>query len=196
VRRVEAHGEEYTGRLSVPGAHNRANAALASAALRALGVDESRARLEGFPGLSHRLKLVHTSRDGVRWYDDSKSTVPEATALAVRAFGDEAGRLHLIAGGYDKKIDLTGIAALAGQIASCSTIGTTGPAIAAAARGLGLSDRCRECGTLTEAVRHIGGVARAGDLVVLSPGCASWDQFENYEHRGREFARLAVEMRP
>lgn len=178
-----------TSHCPLPGEHNRRNARLAlqvaAAALRADGLTPDlhalAARLASFHGLPHRLALVHES-GGIRWFDDSKATTPEATLLAISSFPEPA-KVHLIAGGYEKKIDLSSIAGLAPRLAGLYAIGATAAKIA--------GDGGTICGTLEAAVDRIRSAARPGDVVLLSPGCASWDQYLNYEERGRQFAALA-----
>jgi UDP-N-acetylmuramoylalanine--D-glutamate ligase len=181
----------------VPGAHNAWNARVAVvaaglAARRIAGVSLTDAALEdgvrSFMGLPHRLRLVHES-GGVRFYDDSKSTVPKATVLAVDAIEHTLGpgTVHLICGGYDKQVDLSAISDLSAR-AGLYTIGTTGDSIA---DGAGSSGRVIRCGMLDVAVREAVSRAKPGDAVVLSPGCASWDQFEHFEARGRAFEDFA-----
>jgi UDP-N-acetylmuramoylalanine--D-glutamate ligase len=193
-RAVRVHAADQRGRLSVPGEHNRANArAAVLAVLAALEkehdsdfarrVEES---LAEFAGLPHRLCLIG-ERDGVRYFDDSKSTTPESTLLALGAFGAEVARVHLIAGGYDKGMDLTPIAQRAVSLAGLYCIGATGPGLASLAAG---AEAVFSCGTLQEAVEHARRRAKPGEVVLLSPGCASWDQFVNYEARGRAFAAI------
>jgi len=180
--------EPVGGTLAVPGVHNRANAAVALAACRAaLGemfhVEHSTAAVRTFPGLPHRLCQV-VECGGVRFYDDSKSTTPEATTVAVDAFAGETDRVHLIAGGYDKKIDLGVLGRLGERVAGVYAIGQTAGLIAGAV----------QCGTLENAMREIASTVHEGDIVLLSPGCASLDQFPNYEARGRAFTELAESL--
>jgi UDP-N-acetylmuramoylalanine--D-glutamate ligase len=175
--------------LLIPGGHNQRNARMAiTAALCAvdLSLDDAATLLADFRGLPHRLELV-AERDGMRFYNDSKSTTPQATALAVAAF-DDSSRVHLIAGGYDKGLDLTPIAALAPQIAGLYTIGSTGDRLTR----LASSRNATYCETLSNAIATAMKHMTPGDVLLLSPGCASWDQFTNYEQRGEAFKQCVL----
>jgi UDP-N-acetylmuramoylalanine--D-glutamate ligase len=97
--------------------------------------------------------------------------------------------VHLIAGGYDKGSDLTPIARSAASLKGLYAIGATGPSLLSASA----SGKAISCGTLDRAVSSIFRCLEPGDIVLLSPGCASWDQFSNYEERGRAFAALVNE---
>ncbi|MCC7387606.1 MAG: UDP-N-acetylmuramoyl-L-alanine--D-glutamate ligase [Phycisphaerales bacterium] len=191
VRRVVLDGGARVDGLAIPGSHNALNGAMACAAVSQLGLGLTTERIHGavrsFLGLPHRLCLLG-EREGVRFYDDSKSTTPEAAVLALRSFEErgELARVHLIAGGYDKGSDLSPIAAKSAEIAGLYCIGKTGPKLAAAA-----GEKARNAITLDRAMREVRANTRRGDIVLLSPGCASWDQFENFEQRGRRFASLA-----
>jgi UDP-N-acetylmuramoylalanine--D-glutamate ligase len=171
--------------LRIPGRHNLRNARLAAqvaAVAAGIPTERSLALLAEFRGLPHRLQLV-AEYDGRRFYNDSKSTTPEATRLAIESFADPR-TVHLIVGGYDKGSDLTPIARSANRLAGLYTIGATGRSIAAAAPRPCFAEFCE---TLDAAIDRARGRMKAGDVLVLSPGCASWDQFANYEQRGERF---------
>lgn len=184
--------------LRIPGQHNVLNALTAahivckalSHRANPLGRSLTRAQalehIVTFPGLPHRLEFVG-EHNQVRYYNDSKSTTPDSCLLALSAFDESPGRahLHLIAGGYDKGSDLSPIGHLAPTLAGLYTIGQTGPTIANASKGLAI-----ECGDLPHAMNKITTRAKPGDVVLLSPACASWGQFKNYEERGSLFRSL------
>ena len=177
-------------RLRILGAHNRTNAAAAVTACVALKQPELTPQacwnaLATFPGLSHRLEFVG-EMNGVTYYNDSKSTTPQATITALSAF-DDPSRVHLIAGGYDKGLDLAPLCDAARACAALYTIGQVGHRLCGPQSTL-------HCETLEHALEAASAAARPGDVVLLSPGCASWDQFTNYEERGRAFERF-VQMR-
>lgn len=189
-RRVTPPTDPSPIALSIPGEHNQTNAALAVAIvlehLKVRGVLEEAtpalaeaygAVLSDFPGLPHRLYRLGNF-GGIECIDDSKATTPAATIRAVGAFPD-IHRIHLIAGGYDKRSDLCDIAKLAPTLAGLYTIGATGEALA--------SEGGTMCETLDNAVACARSRAKPGDILLLSPGCASWDQFTHYEARGRAF---------
>lgn len=174
-------------KLSIPGIHNKRNAQLAVAtacAATEINKTDAVSCLKNFAGLPHRLQLAK-SCDGQRFYNDSKSTTPQATILAVESF-DEPEKIHLIAGGYDRGSDLSAIAQLSSKLAGLYTIGDTGQSIAQIAN----DPNSKFCQTLENAVTCA--LKRMGptDILLLSPGCASWDQYENYEMRGQEFCKL------
>lgn len=174
--------------LGVPGRHNRENAAAALTVAHALGVPDEVgvAALATFEALPHRLQKV-AERDRVTYYDDSKSTTPEAALTALRAI---EAPLLVILGGYDKGSDLTPVAREAARRAKfAACIGKTGPGLVAAIRAAG--GQAELCADLTAAVAACRQRAQAGDAVLLSPACASWDQFVDYRARGTQFAELA-----
>ncbi|MDP7028839.1 MAG: UDP-N-acetylmuramoyl-L-alanine--D-glutamate ligase [Phycisphaerales bacterium] len=167
--------------LRVPGEHNRINAAMAVALARLVDPSIDPSMLAGFEGLPHRLRPVGTD-DPPRFYDDSKATTPEATLRAIASFPDPT-RIHLLAGGYDKGVSLQPIADAAQSLAGLYTFGETGPPLAAAGGGIASE-------TLEQAVAAAMPRMRGGDILLLSPGCASWDQFADYRERGRRFTSL------
>jgi len=190
-----------TGPIATPGKHNRLNAAFARRIASIAGIDLFRSidAIAKFPGLEHRLQRVGEfpfERDGVRGkvvaFNDSKSTTPESCALAIAAMNDEpaigAAHTRLICGGYDKKIDLTRMIEPAARCAGVYTMGATGPGLASAIAKAG--GRAGHFGTLDRAVGAAVRDLRPGDCLLLSPGCASWDQFEHFEQRGAQFVDL------
>ena len=169
----------------IRGAHNRENAAAATAAARAAGIaDEHIAEaLRTFPGVPHRLELVG-ERDGVRYVNDSKATNVAAALPALAAYADEP--VHLILGGSPKGEDFAPLAAAIGpNVRSVHLIGAEAERLAAVIDG----DRDE---TLEQAVAHAAQLAQPGDVILLSPACASYDQFANFEERGDAFRKLAA----
>ena len=182
--------------LLLPGEHNKINACLAALSVAAaLGCDMQSClhHLRDYPGLPHRLQYVGRINTA-KCYNDSKSTIPESAKLAISSF--EAGRVHVILGGYDKGVDLTELAQFAAQrCRAIYTIGSTGPEIhQAACSAQGALAECVDCRQLDNAVSQAAARFQPDDVLLLSPGCASWDQFDNYEHRGETFISLINAM--
>jgi UDP-N-acetylmuramoylalanine--D-glutamate ligase len=179
--------------LRLSGRHNVANALAALAIGSAAGLprDAMLGALREFSGLPHRCQLV-AERDGVRWVNDSKATNVGAALAAIEGLG-AASRLLLIAGGRDKGSDFRGLAQAAARHVDCALlIGETSGAIAGALAA-GSCDVV-ECGTLAAAVAEAARRAVPGQTVLLSPACASFDQFADYRDRGDSFARLVNEV--
>jgi UDP-N-acetylmuramoylalanine--D-glutamate ligase len=162
--------------------HDVANALAASAAALAAGatVEGVRTALTAFAPLPHRLTLVAYA-EGVRWYDDSKATNPHAAVAAVRGFES----VVLIAGGRNKGLDLGELADVADRLHAVVAIGEAGPEVAAAFEGRVPVVRAD---TMVAAVAAAADAARPGDVVLLSPGCASFDWYRSYAERGDDFA--------
>lgn len=198
VGRIDGHAWLMRGglpllaceQLKLRGGCNHANA-LAALALceAALGLDPLQLleALRTFPGLPHRVCLIGERADGVSFYDDSKGTNVAATEAALQGFN---APLILIAGGEGKDQDFAPLAlALKGRARAVLLIGRAAPQLAAA-----LADRdfaVELCGVLEVAVQRAAELAQPGEIVLLSPACASTDQFRNYIHRGEAF-RAAV----
>ena len=180
--RLIAHDE-----LRLRGAHNRENAmaAAAVALARGLAPDAVREGLATFAGVAHRLEEVAT-RDGVLYVNDSKATNVASAIAGIEAFD---GGLHLILGGSAKGSDFAPLAAPVAQRAlAVYLIGETAPAIRAALAGTGVP--LHDCGDLEHAVAAARAAARPGEVVLLSPACASFDQYADYEARGEHFRAL------
>jgi UDP-N-acetylmuramoylalanine--D-glutamate ligase len=171
------------------GAHNVENSMAAAVISRLAGAspEQIRAAIRTFPGVEHRLEFVRTL-SGVDYFNDSKATNVDATLKAIAAF---AGGLWIILGGKDKDSDYRPLReALHGGAQGVLLIGAAAEKIARQLEGLPILP----CGTLENAVHEAHGRASAGDTVLLAPACASFDQFENYEHRGREFKRFVAAL--
>ncbi len=178
--------------LQVPGRHNVENACAAITAVLAynpqLSFGAIDTGLKNFTGLPHRLKLIREV-DGVRYYDDNYSSAPGAAVAAMRSFTE---REVMIMGGYDKKIDFTELAgaiALQPNIGRIVLIGQTRHAIATALDAAGKSDvyEMSDETTLGPIVERAKELAGQGDVVVMSPACASFDMFKNFSDRGDQF---------
>jgi UDP-N-acetylmuramoylalanine--D-glutamate ligase len=165
-----------------PFPHDRRNALAAAAMAMALGADVAAVRdgLIAFDGLPHRVQLV-VERDGVRWYDDSKATTPHATRAAVDGFDS----VVLIAGGRNKGVDLRDLVADDRRLRAVVAIGEAGAEVATAFAGR--ADVVR-ADSMARAVEMAADRSRSGDVVLLSPGCASFDWYSSYAERGEDFA--------
>ena len=173
----------------IRGEHNRANAAAATLVARTIGVPEEAIAqaLVSFPGVEHRLEPV-AEIDGVVYVNDSKGTNVAATLRALAAYRNEAVRL--IAGGRGKGQDFTPLAAgLGPNVCAVYLIGEAAGEIGAVA-----GERAVPVGDLAAAVARAAAEADPGDVVLLSPACASFDQFENFAARGEEFKRLVQNL--
>jgi UDP-N-acetylmuramoylalanine--D-glutamate ligase len=180
--RLIAHAE-----LRLRGAHNRENAMAAAAVALARGLEPEAVReaLATFAGVANRLEEVAT-RDGVLYVNDSKATNVDAALAGLESFDDG---VHLILGGSGKGADYSPLAApVAERARAVYLIGETAPAIRAALAPTGVP--LHDCGDLERAVAAAGAAARPGEVVLLSPACASFDQYADYEARGEHFRSL------
>jgi UDP-N-acetylmuramoylalanine--D-glutamate ligase len=172
--------------IPLAGAHNVENVLAAVCAARLAGVSSEviRGAVATFAAVEHRLEFVR-ELGGVRYYNDSKATNVDATVKAVEAF---AGGIQLILGGKDKDSNYAAMGpALAGRVKTVITIGSAAEKIARELAGV---VKIESAETIERAVAMSRETAVAGDTVLLAPACASFDQFENYEHRGRVFKEL------
>ena len=176
------HGARLLGvdEIRLRGAHNVQNAMVAAAVALALDADP-RDGLRTFPGVPHRLEEVAT-RDGVLYVNDSKATNVESTIVALRAF---PSGVRLILGGRGKDQDFTPLRGLVAE--RCASVHLVGEATEELHAALGRGERD---GDLERAVDHARRLAGPGDVVLLSPACASFDQYEDFEARGEHFRRL------
>ncbi len=216
ARRVEweladAEGLVGAGELRLRGRHNLENAAAAAAVCLARGIDREAVRegLATFEGVRHRLREV-ARREGVVYVNDSKATNVASTLVALEAFapapsadadagadGAASPTVHLILGGQGKGQDFGALRdPVERGCVAVYLIGEDAPAIAAALAPNGRAGEtgtpAREYGDLESAMRAAAGAAKPGDVVLLSPACASFDQFDDYEARGERFRELAM----
>jgi UDP-N-acetylmuramoylalanine--D-glutamate ligase len=177
----------HASEVPLAGVQNLENAMAAALLARAMGAEPAaiRAALAGFTGLPHRLQRVG-EREGVTFYDDSKGTNPGATLKAIEGFAD--GTVHLILGGRNKDADLAALTPMVRRKARRAYL--IGEAARDFERALNGAVPYEVSETLDRAVRSAAGQARAGEAVVLSPACASFDQFRNFTHRGQVFQEL------
>ena len=181
-------GEKQASWPALQGPHNLENAIMADAACLELGVHYDQ-RLEGlrtYPGLPHRMQRV-AEIDGVLYVNDSKATNATSTAPALGAYP----RIHWILGGRRKTDDLDACKPFYGHVISAWTIGEAAELFERILLESGI--HARNVGTLDRAVKQAAQIARPGEVVLLSPACASYDQFRDYEARGDAF-RAAVSM--
>ncbi len=180
--------------LPLPGRHNQANAlaALALGAAAGLPLAGMLEGLRGFHGLPHRTQFV-AEIDGVRWYNDSKGTNPGATIAALNGFAEQEGRILLIAGGQCKNADFTPLAVVARR--ACKALILFGEDAGQIERALDPAQRVARAADLREAVALAAEQAAPGDIVLLSPACASFDMFSGFEQRGEQFVRIVLEYR-
>jgi len=196
---VDDVSEEIRDSFPLPGRANLSNLAAALCLAKHFGVEDEqiRACLPAFKSLPHRLELV-TEINGVKWYNDSKATTPQSAITAIEAFDQP---MIIIAGGYDKNIPFDEFGQkIAKKAKAAILLGQTAPKIANAisnanpnkrgTRDEGRGTNIKIVGSLAEAVNSARQHAGSGDVVLLSPACASYDMFDNFEQRGNEFCML------
>jgi UDP-N-acetylmuramoylalanine--D-glutamate ligase len=177
--------------MPLPGRHNMENALAAAAVGRIAGLSDDAidAAIGSFKGVEHRLELVG-EWDGVRWYNDSKATNPDAGRVALSAFPNTP--VVLIAGGYGSGFELGDW--LADVLANVEAVVLIGASAGALAAALHNHRKVVRAATLDQAVEVAGGLARPGGVVLLSPAYKSFDMFKDFEDRGRQF-KAAIHAR-
>jgi len=183
---------------SLAGPHNAQNACVAQAICRELGLTDAQIAhgLATYRGLPHRMERV-CEAGGVVYINDSKATNAASAAPALAAFPPDpainagAPRIHWIVGGLPKEDGLGACADHLGNVAAAYTVGEAGPMFAGLLESTSKVERCE---LISEAVRRAHAAARPGDVVLLSPACASYDQFRDYEKRGLHFRQMVLAM--
>ena len=187
--RVLCHASD----LRLRGLHNLGNAAAAAAAAAVLDVPSAAisSGLRAFSGLPHRLEWI-ADKNGVAYFNDSKATTPFSTECALRAFEQP---VLLLAGGYDKGTPFGDLAlAMQATVRVALLYGDTAPKLADALEQVPTPPEVIQLSTLDDALHRAAALARTGDVVLLSPACASYDQFPHYEARGDHFRALVGEL--
>jgi UDP-N-acetylmuramoylalanine--D-glutamate ligase len=194
---IKENGQVYpilkANELGIKGAHNLENAlaAVAVSWIAKVNLNNLAETLKDFNGVEHRLEYVATI-NGVKYINDSKATNPDAAQKALEAVEEP---IVLIAGGYDKKIDLTAfVKAIVEKVKKLILVGETAEIIEKIARE-NRFENIEKADSLHEAVRLAAKAAEFGDVVLLSPACASWDMFANFEERGRVFREAVQSLR-
>ncbi len=179
--------------FKLPGRANRENLAAAVTIAHHFGLKEEDLvdAVGSFVSLPHRLQLVGTV-NGVRYYNDSIATTPESTIVGIEAFGEPK---ILIAGGFDKGLDFDKMAqAISDKLKALILIGQTADKIEQSVRKTGKIPPIYRANSLAEAVKKAAEISAAGDVVLLSPACASYDMFVNFVQRGNMFAELVKQL--
>jgi len=177
-------------KIFIKGKHNLYNSMAATLAGQLLGVDTAsiQSSLQTFKGVEHRLEFVR-ELSNVRYYNDSKATNVDSVWYALQAFKEP---IVLLLGGRDKGNDYSRLMELARkQVKAIVAIGESAEKVEQAFRGI---DNIVKTGTMDEAVATAHSIAQSGDVVLLSPACASFDWFKNYEHRGQVFKELVKNL--
>jgi UDP-N-acetylmuramoylalanine--D-glutamate ligase len=177
--------------IPLKGSHNLENVLAAACAGALMGCEAAKigAAIRNFKAVEHRLEYVATVR-GVEYYNDSKATNVDATIKALESF---PGNIHLILGGKDKGSDYTVLSdLLRHRVKAVYTIGAAAEKVQSQIKG---ATTVISSGTIDAAVKQAATAAQPGDVVLLAPACASFDQFQNYEHRGRVFKDLVLALR-
>jgi len=181
--------------IKIPGGHNLENAMLCSLLALGMGIslDAVRETLRTFPGVEHRIEFVREF-DGVRYINDSKGTNPDSTIKAIQAMTRPT---VLILGGYDKHSDFHELFEhfYGSTLKAIVVLGATKQKILDTARDTGYLGYCHATGTFADAVACARTLAAPGDAVLLSPACASWDMFDNFEQRGRVFKEIVNQFK-
>jgi UDP-N-acetylmuramoylalanine--D-glutamate ligase len=186
--------KEIRDSFALPGRANLSNLAAAIAIAKYFGVDDESIKnsLPEFKPLPHRLELIGRI-NGVRWYNDSISTTPQSAVTALEAFDQPK---IIIAGGYDKDLPFDELGQkIAINAKAAILIGQTAHKIASAIQLFPQTGvKIQIVDSLFEAVQLAARLAEPGDVVLLSPACASYDMFDNFQHRGQEFTELVREV--